>query len=101
MAATISDPFELLGRATCPADVFGALAADPQATLRRRYRALAAAVHPDHNADRRGEATEAFCALRHWYSVAQEQLRRGTYAAAPRISAVSRLHTYTGHVPPL
>lgn len=100
MAATVSELFDLLCRATCPEDVFGVLDADAQA-LKRRYRELAAIVHPDHNADRRQEANGAFHALQHWYGAAQEQLRRGGYAAPPRITATSRLHTYRGYEPPL
>src|SRR5687767_13916190 len=99
--ANVPALFDLLRRAECPAEVFGALGADPLATLKRRYRELAAVVHPDHNADRRWEATEAFRALQHWYGAAQEQLRRGRYAAAPRIAAVTGLHAYTGYAPPL
>ena len=101
MAETVLDPFDLLRRAICPEDVFGLLVADTQDTLKQRYRELAAVVHPDHNADRRQEATEAFHALQHWYGAAQEQLRRGSDAAPPRITAASRLHTYRGYAPPL
>ena len=101
MGGTVSDLFDLLRRATCPEDIFGAFAAHPPATLTRRYRELAALVHPDHNADRSSAATEAFLALQRWYRAARQQLQQGRCAEAPRITAVSRLHTYTGYAPPL
>ena len=101
MELTLPNLLYLLRSADGPADVFGALPGDPQAALKRRYRELITIAHPDRNASRADEATEACKALQEWYAVAQRQLSRGVYGAAPRISVATRLHQYTGYVPPL
>ncbi|MFL5802622.1 MAG: molecular chaperone DnaJ [Roseiflexaceae bacterium] len=101
MPSTFADLFELLRRAAGPQDVFGPLGADAQAALKRRYRELVTIAHPDHNPDCVAEATDAFTRLRDWYAVAQRQVQRGVYGAAPQISATTKLHHYTGYEPPL
>jgi serine/threonine protein kinase len=101
MDITLSNLLDLLRGANAPADVFGALAGDPQAALKRRYRELVTIAHPDRNQDRADMANEACKALQEWYATAQRQLAQGVYGTAPRIRAATRLHQYAGYAPPI
>ncbi len=101
MDMVLPDLLHLLRGATCPEDVFGDLAGDAHTALKRRYRELVIVAHPDHNQDRRAEATEAFRALQRWYVAAVHRLQQGAYGVTPRITAVTGLHPYTGYAPPL
>ena len=98
---TLSTLLQLLRGAAGPADIFGALAGDPQVALKRRYRELVTIAHPDRNAHQVAEANEACKVLHEWYAAAQRQLSQGVYGAAPRISAATKLHQYRGYAPPL
>ena len=101
MEMSLPDLLHLLRRATDPEDVFGALGGDQHAALKRRYRELALVAHPDHNPGLHAEATEAFRLLQTWYAAALHRLHQGTYGVTPRITAVTRMHRYTGYAPPL
>ena len=101
MNLTFSNLLDRLRGADGPADVFGVLAGDRQAALKRRYRELITIAHPDRNAYRADEATEACKALQEWYAAAQRQLSQGVYGAAPRISVATRRRQYTGYAPPI
>jgi hypothetical protein len=101
MNVTFPNLLNMLHSAAGPADVFGTLAGDPQAALKRRYRELVTIAHPDRNATRVDEATEACKALQEWYAAAQRHLSQGVYGAAPHISAATKLHQYVGYAPPL
>jgi hypothetical protein len=80
---------DLIEQANCPADIFGSLAGDQAATLRRSYRRLAAALHPDANPGRAVAAAEAFRQLQEWYAAAQRDLRAGVYGDVPRFRLTS------------
>ncbi|MCB0076812.1 MAG: hypothetical protein KDD73_05260 [Anaerolineales bacterium] len=83
-------------RASQPVDVFGPLAAPQEEVLRRRYRELANAVHPDRY--RRGSeaalATQAFQLLQGWHAWAQRQIKAGHYGSAVRFSIASARAIY-------
>lgn len=99
MDTTFSELVDCLHRATQPEEVFGVL--QDVVALKRRYRELAAVVHPDHNAGRIAEASRAFQALQAWYSQARLSLEQHLYGNHTYISAVTRLNQYTGTTPPL
>jgi hypothetical protein len=101
MDFTLHNLLNLLRSATGPADVFGALAGEPQVALKRRYRELVTIAHPDRNQGSSDAANEACIALQGWYAAAQRQLAQGVYGLAPRIRAATKLHQYTGYAPPL
>lgn len=101
MNPTLTDLLHCLRRAASAEEIFGAMPAGGQAALKRRYRELVAIVHPDRNPDMVAEATEAFRSLQSWYATAQRQLARGAYGAPPHISAITKLHHYTGDEPAL
>ena len=101
MDLTLPNLLDLLHHATNPADVFGVLAGDPEVALKRRYRALVAIAHPDRNLSMLAAANEACQQLQAWYATARRQVADGTYGAAPRIRALTRLHHYIGYEPPL
>jgi len=101
MDFTLHNLLNLLRGASGPADVFGALAGDQQAALKRRYRELVTIAHPDHNQANVDAANEACKALQEWHAAAQRQLTQGVYGLAPRIRAATKLHQYYGYAPPL
>jgi hypothetical protein len=101
MDANLSDLTRLLAQADSPTDVFGALDGDQVTALRRRYRELARAAHPDHNAADAAAAHAAFTELRRWYELALDRVRRGVYGATPRIDVTHRGRRYQGYEPPL
>ena len=101
MDTRFTELIDRLHRAARPEEVFGTLHGDRQAALKRRYRELAAVVHPDHNPESSAEANEAFRALQSWYTNARLRLDEGTYGSRPYITAVTHLHQYTGYTPPL
>jgi serine/threonine protein kinase len=73
-----------LSMAARPEDVFGQLAepgGDPLPALRRNYRSLVKATHPDvyHSADERLLAQTAFRQLIEWFDKAEEKIRSGRY----------------------
>jgi len=90
MDFTLHNLLNLLRSATGPADVFGALAGEPQAALKRRYRELVTIAHPDRNQGSSDAANEACIALQEWYAAAQRQLAQGVYGLAPRIRAATK-----------
>ncbi|MEN9934683.1 MAG: hypothetical protein RLZZ387_1262 [Chloroflexota bacterium] len=97
----LSDLLRRLDHAASPAEVFGPLAGDQEATLRRRYRALARAAHPDRHPAAADAAHRAFTALASWHERARQQIARGVYGAAPRITATHRGRRYEGFAEPL
>lgn len=102
MALSLSDLCRLVEQARSPADVFGHLAGDPLATLRRRYRELAAAAHPDrHPAEERAAAHRAFTALQRWHERARHEVSRGVYGRPPRIVAEVGGRRYRGYAEPI
>ena len=101
MEPALPDLIELLRRAASPADVFGALDGDQSAALKRRYRALAAATHPDRNPRMAAAAHEAFQALQRWYALAQREVASGGYGRPPRVEVVTKLRRYHGDAVPL
>ena len=101
MVTTLADIQALLRRARDPAEIFGPLGADAVATLRRRYRELAALAHPDRHAALAAEAHEAFTALQQWYRRASDALADGVYDAAPALSIESPLRRYTSTAAPI
>jgi serine/threonine protein kinase len=101
MDLTLPNLLNLLRGAEGPADVFGTLAGDQQAALKRRYRELVTIAHPDRNRGSIDAANEACIALQQWHAVAQRQLAQGVYGLAPRIRATTKLHTYRGYAAPL
>jgi hypothetical protein len=101
MRPAFTDLLDLLRRASTPKDVFGELGGDAQAALKRRYRELAAAAHPDQNPHRAAEAHEAFQQLQSWHAAAQRQLACGAYGAAPSLDVAGRRHRYTSYVAPV
>jgi hypothetical protein len=73
-----------LSNAVRPEDVFGQLVeseADPLPALRRIYRSLVKATHPDvyHSTDERLLAQTAFRQLTEWFDKAQEKVKTGRY----------------------
>jgi len=101
MDLTLPNLLHLLRSATGPVDVFGPLAGDLQAALKRRYRELMTIAHPDRNQGSIHAANEACMALQEWYATAQRQLAQGVYGGAPRIRAATKLREYIGYAPPL
>jgi len=101
MDLTLHNLLALLRSAAAPADVFGPLAGDPQAALKRRYRELVAIAHPDRNHGSLDAANEACVALQECYASAQRQIAQGVYGLAPRIRAAIKLREYIGYAPPL
>jgi hypothetical protein len=101
MNQSIADLLTTLRRATRPSDVFGTLEGDPHASLKRRYRKLLAAAHPDRHPGDPTAAGVAFRLIQKWYDAAARELAGGTYGVAPSISAQTKLHTYVGDGPPL
>lgn len=74
MDRSFSELVDCLQQATQPEEVFGVLQGLDQPSLKRRYRELAAVVHPDHNANRAAEANRAFQVLQTWYTQAQARM---------------------------
>ncbi len=101
MQPSFSDLVDCLSRATQPEQVFGDLSGDRHVALKRRYRELAAIVHPDHNRDRVADAAMAFRALQTWHTLARRRLEQGAYGKLEYIAAVTELHDYSGDEPPL
>ncbi len=101
MNESFSDLLQRLRRARRAEEVFGPLNGGGQATLKQRYRLLAAIAHPDHNPTRGVEAKEAFLLLQTWYAAAQSRLKQGDANSAPLISAETKLHQYVGYERPL
>ncbi|MBX0330605.1 hypothetical protein K2Z83_23385 [Oscillochloris sp. ZM17-4] len=101
MAGILNDLIQLLLRASEPEDVFGALGADPAEGLRRQYRAMAVAAHPDHNPGQWAAANEAFRQLQGWYEAALRKLADGAYGQIERIRVSSGGRTYVGYADPI
>lgn len=101
MELALPDLVDLLRQAAGPADVFGALDGDQAAALKRRYRALAAATHPDRNPGMAAAAHEAFQALQRWYALAQREVASGSYGRLPRVEVITKLRGYRGDGAPL
>lgn len=101
MPISLAELAALLARATCPADVFGPLAGDQGEALRRRYRELATAAHPDRNPGAAAVAHEAFTALGRWHEQALRQVAQGCYGRAPLIDLTVRGRRYVGYAGPL
>src|SRR3954468_14368127 len=94
MDLSLHNLLKLLRSATGPIDVFGALAGEQQAALKRRYHELVAIAHPDRNQGSIDAANEACVALQKWYAIAQRQIAQSVYGLAPRIRATTKLHQY-------
>jgi hypothetical protein len=101
MALTLGGLIQLMLQASEPEDLFGDLGNDPEEGLRRQYRAMALAAHPDHNPGQWAAANEAFRQLQGWHEAAQRKLAEGSYGRAERIRAVSGGRTYVGHADPI
>ncbi|NTW03473.1 MAG: molecular chaperone DnaJ, partial [Oscillochloris sp.] len=101
MELTLSHLIQLMLRANEPEDVFGRLDDNLEEALRRQYRAMAIAAHPDHNPGQWTAANEAFRQLQSWYEAAQQKLADGTYGKAERIRATSGSNTYVGYSEPI
>ncbi len=101
MNLTLSDLLVQLRSATSSTTIFGPLTVAGNGILKRRYRELAAIVHPDHNPTQRAAADEAFQLLQQWYAVAQRQCDPNRAPATPAIDITTKLHHYTGHATPL
>lgn len=102
MPITLADLTRLLQHARTPADVFGPLpATDQGAALRRRYRELAAAAHPDGHPDAAAAAHWVFTALGRWYELGRAQVAGGCYGKAPLIDIGVGGRRYVGHAAPL
>jgi hypothetical protein len=99
MNQNLADLLTTLRKASRPTDVFGALEGDQGAALKRRYRELLAAAHPDRHPGNADAAGEAFRLLQAWHDAALRELRQGEYGVTPRISARTKLHTYVGGGP--
>lgn len=99
MNTTLVDLLGLLQSARKPEDVFGPFEAP--LPLKRRFHELLRVAHPDHNPSAQVEANEAMKLLQTWYSAAQRANTSQVHAGDPRIEAVTRLHHYVGHTPPL
>lgn len=94
MESSLDDLIDLIAQARHPADVFGSLEGDQAAALRRSYRRLAAALHPDANPGQAVAAAEAFRQLQSWYAAAQRELRAGAYGVAPLFTLTSARRRY-------
>jgi hypothetical protein len=101
MNLTLSALLHQLRCATSPEAIFADLADPKEGTLKRRYRALVAIAHPDHNPNRRAEAGEAFTLLHQWYALAQRQGAPASPGAVPGLDISTKLHHYTSHAAPL
>jgi serine/threonine protein kinase len=101
MALTLNELIQRLLDAAEPEEVFGALAGDAEEELRRQYRAMAVAAHPDHNPGQWAAANEAFRQLQGWYEVARRKLADGAYGRTERIRATSGGRTYVGYSEPI
>jgi hypothetical protein len=101
MDETLADLARLLQRASSPADLFGPLDGDRRAALRRRYRELAAALHPDRHPADRDASHRLFTALQRWHELARRQLDQGSYGQAPRIDLNVGGRRYSGYAEPL
>lgn len=101
MNTTFSELVDCLHQATRPEEVFGVLDGAQEVALKRRYRELAAMVHPDHNPGQAVEASRAFQALQVWYTQARQRLEQSTYGQHTYITAATALHDYVGTTPPL
>ncbi|NNJ13116.1 molecular chaperone DnaJ [Chloroflexales bacterium ZM16-3] len=101
MALTLDNLIQQMLRASEPEDVFGKLGGNPEEGLRRQYRAMAVAAHPDHNPGQWAAANEAFRQLKGWYEAAQRKLADGSYDRAERIRATSGGRTYVGYADPI
>lgn len=95
---TLPDVLHLLQSATRPEEVFGDLPAPALDSLKRSYRQMAAATHPDCHPDQPGASNEAFRLLGHWYAAAQALLAQDVYGRPRVIDLVSSRHHYiAGH----
>ena len=101
MTLTLNGLIQLMLRATEPEDIFGELGATPEDALRRQYRAMVIAAHPDHNPGQWAAANQAFRQLRDWHATAQRKLADGTYGRPERIRAASGGRTYVGYAAPI
>lgn len=101
MEQQLAELLTTLHHATRPADVFGALGGDRPAALKRRYRELLAAAHPDRHPRDAAAANDAFRQIRAWHAAAEQELARGIYGAVPSVSVQGRLHSYASDAPPL
>ncbi len=101
MALTLNQLIQLMLHATEPEGVFGGLGDEPEDALRRQYRAMAIAAHPDHNPGQWASANEAFRQLQGWHAAAQRKLAEGSYGKAERIRAASGGRTYVGYTEPI
>lgn len=101
MITSLSRLLQRLHEAQVPADIFGPLAGDKEAALRRRYRELAALAHPDANPDMAVAAHEAFRLLQEWYAMARRQITQGSYGATPLLALQSATRLYESYGAPL
>jgi hypothetical protein len=72
----------VLARAACPEDVFGQLAGDKLAALRKAYHRIALIVHPDKydgEAEAAALAAEVFGKLSDWRAKAESKINGKTY----------------------
>lgn len=100
MTAPLNDLLNLLRSASNAVEIFGTLAGDQQAVLKRRYRELVLIAHPDRNLLQVAEANEALRLLQGWYQQAQHQLAEGSYGRVPAIVVVTSQSRYTGWAAP-
>ncbi|NTV63510.1 MAG: DnaJ domain-containing protein [Oscillochloris sp.] len=101
MVFTLDNLIELMLRASTPEEVFGVLSGTSEEALRRRYREMARAAHPDHNPGQWVAANEAFRRLQEWYATAQQKLAEGSYGQRERIRLTSPTGTYSGYREPI
>lgn len=82
---SLDDVIHTLQQATVPEDVFGVLAAPQSRALSRRYRLLAAIVHPDQNMQATVAAEDAFKRLQQWYEQAKAKVADRCYGRQPTL----------------
>ncbi|MCX6048607.1 MAG: DnaJ domain-containing protein [Chloroflexi bacterium] len=99
MNLTLSELLSQWRTATSPTTLFGLASATTADALKRRYRELAAIVHPDHNPTQRAAAEEAFKLLQQWYAVAHGQTNSNH--APSIVDITTKRHRYTSRATPI
>lgn len=101
MARDLNGLIQTMLRAGEPEEIFGDLGHPPEEGLRRQYRALALAAHPDRNPGAWAAANEAFRQLQGWHAAAQRKLAAGAYGKRERIRVAGGGRVYVGYAAPI